>query len=250
MVCCAVTLCAHYISASEFNLATYYVFSRILQDNKFGNKALRDMLGEVWTMNARSLSELENRHASGALEIIDKHLREVLDATPPGADWRRSLAPYDDDGETLHSYYSMMQSFLTSSRLIRFTEKRVEAIKNGKGLHQLMQSLEDGDCTQEECLTQLNEQVEESKSMGLNFNAVARLFLYDVGVTLESSSATKSRPPINVAKFLNRCLGMPLSRQAMLTNHFLKWLEKEIKEAKRSGRYDVSFRHRGSYSIV
>jgi len=60
------------------------------------------MLSEVWTTNARSLSELENRHASGALEIIDKHLSEVLDATPAGADWRLSLAPYDDDGETIY----------------------------------------------------------------------------------------------------------------------------------------------------
>jgi len=47
---------------------------------------------------------------------------------------------------------------------------------------------------------------------------------------------------INVPKFLNRCLGMPLHRQSMLTNHLVKCLDKRVRDAKSTGEYDIGIR--------
>jgi len=198
------------------------------------------MLKRIWELSDNCLSEVEDKHVVDAMSIVDKHLSEILDATPAGTDWKLSLGAYDDDGESIHTYYSFLQSFLTSTKLVAFAQKRVDAIKEGKGFHQLLQAVEDGEDTTEGMKAKLDAQIEEAKGAGLNFNAVAKLFLYDVGVVQPRASSRRRRKNadkdekkssmiINVPKFLNRCLGMPLHRQSMLTNHLVKCLDKRVR---------------------
>ena len=198
------------------------------------------MLKGIWKLSDNCLSEVEDKHVVDAISIVDKHLAEVLNATPEGTDWKASLNPYDDDGESIHTYYSFLRSFLTCTQLVAFAQKRVDAIKEGKGFHQMMQAVVDGEDTAGGMKAKLDAQIEDAKSAGLNFNAVAKLFLYDVGVleprapsrrrrTNASKDGKKSAMIINVPKFLNRCLGMPLHRQSMLTNHLVKCLDKRVR---------------------
>ena len=51
-------------------------------------------------------------------------------------------------------------------------------------------------------------------------------------------------------KFLNRCLGMTLPKQKLMTEHFLKHLEKNITLAKREGKYDVGIKSISGHSVV
>ena len=199
------------------------------------------MLKGIWALSDNCLGEVEDKHVVDAMSIVDKHLSEILDVTSAGTDWKASLVPYDDDGKSIRTYYSFLQSFLTSTQLVAFAQKRVDAIKEGKGFHQLMQAVKNGEDTAEGMKTKLDAQIEEAKGAGLNFNAVAKLFLYDVGVVQPRAPSQrpsqrrrkkgkkKSSVVINVPKFLNRCLGMPLHRQAMLTNHLVKCLEKRVR---------------------
>ena len=66
-------------------------------------------------------------------------------------------------------------------------------------------------------------------------------FLYnikpdDVGVDRESKKQK------SVSHYLNRLLGMNMSRQKLMTNYFLKSLENVVSSAKRAGTYDVGIR--------
>ena len=188
------------------------------------------MLKGIWKLSDNCLSEVEDKYVVDALSIVDKHLSEILDVVPAGADWKAGLAPYDDDGESIRTYYSFLKSFLTNKQLVAFAQKRVDAIKEGKGFHQLMRAVKDGKDTAEGMKAKLDAQIEEAKGAGLNFNSVAKLFLHDVGVVQPRATSRSRRKssPINVPKFLNRCLGMPLHRQSMLTNHLVKCLEKQV----------------------
>lgn len=55
---------------------------------------------------------------------------------------------------------------------------------------------------------------------------------------------------MGVPKFLNRCLGLTLPKQKLLTEHFLKHLENEITTAKRAGDYDLGIQNISGHSIA
>ena len=59
------------------------------------------------------------------------------------------------------------------------------------------------------------------------------MWLYDVGVDCNDT--------YTVSKFLNRCLGLRLNKQRLMTNYFLKHLESEIYAAKSAGKFSFLF---------
>ena len=59
------------------------------------------------------------------------------------------------------------------------------------------------------------------------------MWLYDVGVDCNDT--------YTVSKFLNRCLGLRLNKQRLMTNYFLKHLESEIYAAKSAGKVSFLF---------
>ncbi|KAL7542501.1 hypothetical protein ACHAXR_011829 [Thalassiosira sp. AJA248-18] len=215
-------------------------------DNKFGTKALKKMLASIWDCSGSSLTDAEDSHIFVALKLIDSHLSTVLEED---GDWQVNLAPYDDDSKSEQTFYKLMETLLLGPCL-QLAKERVEAIKEGRSVDKYYKSLEEGTETKETIKPKIDEEVKAAKEAGLNFNACCFIWLFDVGVTQESSSAGKHRPPIGVPKFLNRCLGMNLPRQKLMTEHFLKHLEQEISTAKRAGEYDIGIKTVSGHSVV
>ena len=97
-----------------------------------------------------------------------------------------------------------METLLTGP-MLQLAQKRVEAIKEGKSVAKYYESLLDGSGTKEEIKPKIDAEVTAPKESGLNFHTLAYLWLFDVGLTEETSSAGKYRAPLTVPKFLNRC---------------------------------------------
>mmetsp|Transcript_18695 Transcript_18695/g.40471 ORF Transcript_18695/g.40471 Transcript_18695/m.40471 type:complete len:1753 (+) Transcript_18695:126-5384(+) len=215
-------------------------------DNKFGQKALRTMLASIWDCSSLPLTDAPDSHVFEVLKLIDSHLTTVLEED---GDWRMNLAPYNDDSKSEQTFYKMMEKLLIGPCL-RLAEKRVEAIKEGKSVAKYYESLENGTASKETIKPKIDEEVRAAKEVGLNFNVLCFVWLFDVGVTQQSESAGIRRVPMGVPKFLNRCLGMNLPRQKLMTDHFLKHLEKEISLAKRAGEYDQGIKTISGHSVL
>lgn len=237
-------------------------------DNIFGGKALRTMLNGVWECSPSSFSDGLDSHFVEVLKAIDSHLSVVLEEE---GDWRENLSPEDLDSKSEESYYSVMKDLLLGPGLA-LGEQRVAAIQQGKSIAKYLQSLEDGSETAESVKAKIDEEVKDAKEVGLNVNMLFFLWLFDVGITKESSG-----PPMNVPKFLNRVLGMNVScccvlcilrspllplffnasfthdqlpRQKLVTEHFLAHLSKEITDAKRAGNYDKGIKTISGDSVI
>lgn len=206
-------------------------------DNKFGKRALEHMLTKIWLCNDSTLTDVPDSLFCEALKIIDSHLATVLEEVGEDGDWRDGLVPYDDDTRAMQTFCNMMESLLARP-CKRLAENRIEAIKQGRNVAKYCESLQNGTETKEVIKPKIDEEVQAAKDAGLNFHALCFIWLFDVGVTRETCKAGRFRAAINVPKFLNRCLGMNLMRQTLMTNYFLDHLEKEVMSAKRAGEYD------------
>jgi hypothetical protein len=216
-------------------------------DNQFGQKALNQMLNRIWSCERSCITEASDSLIFESLRLIDFHLTTVLEEE---GDWKINLAPYDDDSKSEQTFYKMMKNLLLGPCL-QLAEKRVEAIKNGKSVSKYCELLESGTETKEILKPKIDDEVKAAKDAGLNFHVLCNIWLYEVGVEQNTVKAGKFyRPPIGVAKFLNRCLGMNLQRQKLLIDHFHKLLEKEISQAKKAGNFDQGIMTVSGQSVV
>jgi hypothetical protein len=215
-------------------------------DNRYGQRALKQMLDSIWDCDMSILTEAPDSLIFESLRLIDSHLGTVLEED---GDWRINLAPYADDSNSEQTFYKMMERLLLGP-CMQLAEKRVEAIKEGKSVAKFCEFLENGTEPKEVVKPKIDEEVKVAKDNGLNFHVLCCIWLFEVGITKSTAKAGKYRPPIGVPKFLNRCLGMNLLRQKLLTEHFHKFLEKEISLAKRAGDYDQGIKTVSGHSVV
>lgn len=113
----------------------------------------------------------------------------------------------------------------------RLAENRLEAIKDGRSIRSIIDSANDG-VSMEIIKGKIDEEIQAAKEAGLNFNMICHMWLFDVGV---QNDDTSSFTGLTVPKFLNRCLGLRLNKQKLMTQYFLKHLESEIYAAKSAG---------------
>eukprot|EP00984_Skeletonema_dohrnii_P012712 scaffold5190_cov92-Skeletonema_dohrnii-CCMP3373.AAC.2 len=219
-------------------------------DNKFGTRALRKMLEEIWECNKNCLTDAPERLVLDALKTIDSRLSEALDQ--PG-DWKANLAPYSDDAKSEQDHYELLEDLLLN-KCPQLAAQRVKAIGEGKSVVKYLEKLLDGTETKEAIKPKIDEEVKAAMEAGLNFNVLSFLWLFDVGVTEQSASGAnnyfKKGKPIDVPKFLNRTLGMNLLRQRLIVEHFIKHLGKQVTLAKRAGTYDLGIKTIGGHSVV
>ena len=214
-------------------------------DNKFGTKALRKMLDEVWSCTTSAHdSEATDQVYVHTLQEIDAHLIEVL---KQGDNWQANLAPYSDDSQSEQTYYKMMEKLLLGPCL-QLATSRVEACKDNRGIPTLFDNIANGG-DKDEIRPKIDEEVKSAKEKGLNFHVLCFIWLFEVGVTQQTSEGSKYRAPINVPKFLNRILGMNLKRQQLMTDHFLKYLGMEVRKAKLDGVYDIGIKTMSGHEL-
>lgn len=113
----------------------------------------------------------------------------------------------------------------------RLAKNRLEAIKDGRSIRSIIDSANDG-VSMEIIKGKIDEEIQAAKEAGLNFNMICHMWLFDVGV---QNDDTSSFTGLTVPKFLNRCLGLRLNKQKLMTQYFLKHLESEIYAAKSAG---------------
>ncbi len=206
-------------------------------DNKFGKRAMKQMLDSIWSCKDSALIDAPDSCVCEALKLIDSHLTTVLEEVGGDGDWRMGLDPYDDDTDSVRTFYGMMSTLLLGP-CDRLADHRVAAIREGKSVSKYIESLENGTESKEVIKPKIDAEVQEAKVAGLNFHVLSNIWLYDVGVTRGSSENGRSGTSMSVPKFLNRCLGMNLARQKLLTDHFLDHLQTEVLSARRAGTYD------------
>jgi len=206
-------------------------------DNRFGKRAMKQMLNNIWSCSASTVTDAPDSCICEALKLIDSHLTNAIEEVGDDGNWQMGLDPYDDDTNATQSFYSMMASLLLGP-CARLADHRVDAIREGRSVSKYWESLENGTESKETVKPKIDAEVQAAKDAGLNFHVLCNIWLYDVGVTQGSSEAGRSGTPMSVSKFLNRCLGMNLSRQKLLTDHFLNHLQTEVLIAKRAGTYD------------
>ncbi len=156
-----------------------------------------------------------------AIKLIDTFL---LRARHPNGTWNHGLNPFDLGSQRSDS----SMSFILSRK--RFTHSRAvsieEAIKNG---------------------TSPTIDVEGLKALGLNLNIIANLWLADVDVNEDDFPVTGKKKI--VPKFLNRVLGLSLTKQSLLMNYFFAFVELEVKAARAAGKMDVGVRTLSGQSV-
>ena len=220
-------------------------------DNKFGSRALKKMLEGIWECNKSCISDAPEKLVLDALKAIDSRLGEALDQ--PDGDWKKNLKPYSDDTNSEQAHYKMMEELLVR-KCPQLAEQRVKAIGDGKSVAKYLENLIDGTETKEVIKPKIDEEVKAAMEAGLNFNVLAHLWLWDVGVNENVASGNnnyfKKGKPIDVPKFLNRTLGMNLLRQKLIVDHFIKHLGKQVTLAKREGTYDLGIQTIGGHSVV
>lgn len=117
------------------------------------------MLKAIWECSSSSLTEdVADSHFFDALRLIDGHLASALEGDE---DWRRNLAPYDDDSKSEQTYYKMMENLLLGPAE-RLAEKRVEAIKEGRSAANYFESLLNGTESKEAMKPKIDEEVKVS----------------------------------------------------------------------------------------
>lgn len=124
---------------------------------------------------------------------------------------------------------------------------RVTAIKDGRGVDVLLESLSNGSEDKDIVKAKLGVEVKSALDAGLNFNVLCNIWLYDVGISqLELLKPTRKKKggksSLGVPKFLNRLLGMNMKRQQLVFDYFMKTLDDAIQQAKTNGRYDVGIK--------
>ena len=228
-------------------------------DNKFGSRALKKMLEGIWECHRNCISDAPEKLVLDALKTIDSRLTEALDQ--PG-DWKKNLKPYSDDAKSERTHYKMMEELLVR-KCPQLAEQRVKAIGEGKSVVKYLENLMNGTVTKEAIKPKIDEEVKAAMEAGLNFHVLCVLWLFDVGVDdgiAEKLAADdgddkkryyyQKRQPLNVAKFLNRTLGMNLLRQKLIVEHFIEHLSKQVTLAKRAGTYDLGIQTIGGHSVV
>ena len=157
-----------------------------------------------------------------AIKSIDAYLQR---ARHPDGTWNKGFVPTFDEGS---------QRSDSTMRLIlfrrRFTHSRVAAIEG---------AIKNG--------TTPMIDVEELKNEGLNLNVIANLWLTDVDVN-ENDFPVAGKKHI-VAKFLNRLLGLSISKQSLLMNYFFAFVELEVKASRAAGKMDVGIKTLSGQSV-
>ncbi|KAL7545543.1 hypothetical protein ACHAWF_008893 [Thalassiosira exigua] len=226
-------------SANSLGLATFDM------DNMYGKRALRKMYANIWACSRVSILDDETENEAEklyveALRNIDLILSEALNGE--SSDWEENLIPFDATSiaeETQGSFYYNLFTGCCNS----LAHNRIHAIRDGKSVAGYMEQLENGTETKETIKPKIDEELKLAKESGLNINVLSNIWLYDVGVMHTEKGAT------DVPRFLNRLLGMNLSRQKVMTQYFLRSLEDEVKGAKQAGKYDVGIRTMKGNSI-
>lgn len=215
-------------------------------ENTFGSRALKEMLKLVWKCSNTSLTEANGPQAIHTLKLIDAHLSEALEESD--GEWKDNLGSFEDDKISSQTYYDMMQSLLLGP-CKRLAKERVKAIEDGRSVAKYLTSVEtEADAVDTEDIKQkIEEELSAAKQVGLNFNVICHIWLFDVGVTKKLSGMEvlddgKQKQFLGVARFLNRCLGMSLPKQELMITHFIKSYEKEIERARRKEYYDIGIR--------
>ena len=107
---------------------------------------------------------------------------------------------------------------------------RLNAIKEDRNISALMKAATEGTETMESIKPKIDAEVKAAKELGLNFNIMCRIWLFNVGIQFGDQTS------VSVSKYLNRCLSLRLNKQGLMTNYFMKHLESEIYAAKNSGK--------------
>jgi len=221
-------------SANSLGLASFDM------DNTYGKRALKTMYELIWKCSTVSVLDKDTEEEANALFVevlknIDDQLTRALDAE---GDWEDNLIPYNVTTMADVTHTEFMYQLLTGS-CRRLAQDRVHAIKAGRSIPSYMELLasETEKDTIDIVRRKIDEEVKAAKEAGLNFNVLCNIWLYDVGVTHGDGKSSS-----DVARFLNRLLGMNLRRQKFMTQYFLKSLENEVSNAKRAGTYDVGIR--------
>jgi len=149
-----------------------------------------------------------------AVKLIDAYL---LRARHPNGTWNQGFLPFDVGSQRSDS----TMRFILFRR--RFTHNRVAAID---------------EAINNETSPMID--VEELKALGLNLNVIANLWMVDVDVN-ETDFPASGKKRI-VPKFLNRILGLGLTKQSLLMDYFLTFLEVEVKAARTAGKMDVGIK--------
>lgn len=116
---------------------------------------------------------------------------------------------------------------MTHTSVVRLAKNRLNAVRNGRSIRSIMDSA-NGGVSIESIKEKVDAEVQAAKEAGLNFNIICNLWMFDIGI--------EAGDILNVSKFLNRCLGLRLNKQRLMTNYFLKYLQSEIYSAKSSGK--------------
>lgn len=170
--------------------------------------------------NSESLDVPDHLYVD-AIKSIDTYLHR---ARRPNGTWNEGFVPFDEGSQRTDS----TMRFILFRR--RFTHNRVaaidEAINNG---------------------TTPMIDVEELKAGGLNLNVLANLWLADVDVNEDDFPVAGKRHL--VPKFLNRLLGMSISKQSLLMDYFFAFVELEVKASKAAGKMDVGIKTLSGQSV-
>jgi hypothetical protein len=117
----------------------------------------------------------------------------------------------------------------------RLATDRLNAIRDGRSIRSITNSANDG-VSMETIKAKIDAEIKAAKESGLNFNIVCHLWLFDVGIESEDTGGYTG---LAVSKFLNRCLGLRMNKQRLMTDYFMKHLEKEIYAAKSVGELPI-----------
>ena len=124
--------------------------------------------------------------------------------------FQQSLIPFDvttKEDET----QSMMMYNLLLGPCKRLAQDRVHAIRDGRSIPSMMESLADESVDKESVKSKIDAELEKAKESGLNFNVLCNIWLFDVGVL-----QTDKGKSTDVSRFLNCLLGMNMNRQKLI----------------------------------
>lgn len=192
------------------------------------------------------------------LERIDLFLEERMkkvddddddDISDAPGNWEIPLAEGDlfDFDSNLPLSEIIMFNHLLRNRVKAFADFREKAIREGRGIPSYVRDCENGRIDNDVFKDMLEAEVEKSKGKGLNFYVIANFYMFDCGLSLDDMSTGKNA---NVSRFLNRCLGMTLNQQRMMTQYFYATLDSIVRAAKRSGKYDIGIKNLSGREVM
>ena len=196
------------------------------------------MLNAIWRCSSVSVVDVPDHLYTDILKLIDSHFSSVSDLD---GDWRDYLVPSFDGSIAERTFKKKMLDLLVGT-CRNLAENRVKAIKNGRSVSRYLQLVQQGTESLESIKPKIEHEIKAAQKSGLTSNVLCNMWLFDVGVVKKDWEAGGRRGKIDVPRFLNRCLGLTLSKQRVLTEYFLKCLEREITNAKNAGAYDVGIK--------